>query len=66
MNIMSADQQELGPMSEEQHRKMHLHRKRCRTLPPLARGEAERLLKSFVEAGGTIKACPARYALPTT
>ena len=42
---------------------MRQHRERCRALPPLARGETERLLKAFVEAGGTIKACPTRYAL---
>jgi hypothetical protein len=61
----SADQQALLAAREEQHRKMRQHRERCRTLPPLARGEAERLLQSFIESGGTIKACPMRYLLPT-
>jgi hypothetical protein len=63
--FMSAGQQELVEMTEEQQRKMRQHRERCRALPPLAHGETERLLKAFVEAGGTIKACPTRYALPT-
>ena len=62
--FMSAGQQELVEMDEEQHRRMRQHRERCRALPPLARGETERLLKAFVEAGGTIQACPTRYALP--
>ena len=62
--FMSAEHQELVEITEEQHRKMRQHRERCRALPPLARGETERLLKAFVEAGGTIKACPTRYALP--
>jgi hypothetical protein len=60
----STDQQELLAMSEEQHRKVQQHRARCRTLRPLARGEAEQLLKSFMDAGGTIKVCPTRYVLP--
>jgi hypothetical protein len=63
--FMSAGQQELVEMNEEQRRKMRQHRERCRTLPPLARGESERLLKAFVESGGMIKACPPRYVLPT-
>jgi len=62
--FMSAGQQELVEMSEEQQRKMREHRARCRTLPPLARSEAEWLLKTFLESGGTIKACPTRYAVP--
>jgi hypothetical protein len=62
--FVSAEQQGLIEISEEQHRKMRQHRERCRALPPLARGESERLLKAFVESGGTIKACPTRYALP--
>jgi hypothetical protein len=62
--FMSAGQQELVEINEEQQRKMREHRARCRTLAPFARGEAERLLKTFAESGGTIKACPTRYALP--
>jgi len=54
----STDQQELLAMSEEQQRKVQQHRARCRTLRPLGRGEAEQLLKSFMDAGGTIKVCP--------
>jgi hypothetical protein len=63
--VISAGQQELVERDEEQHRRMRQHRERCRALPPLAHGETERLLKAFVEAGGIIKACPTRYALPT-
>jgi hypothetical protein len=63
--FMSTEQRELLEMQDEQRSRMRQHRERCRTLPPLARGEAERLLKAFVESGGTIKACPTRYALPT-
>jgi hypothetical protein len=59
--FMSADQ---VATREEQHRKMQQHRERCRGLRPLARGEAERLVKSFMETGRTITACPTRYALP--
>jgi hypothetical protein len=44
--FMSADQ---VATREEQHRKMQQHRERCRGLRPLARGEAERLVKSFME-----------------
>jgi hypothetical protein len=62
--FMSADQKELLALSEERHRKMREHRERCRNLRPLASGEAERLTKSFMEAGGTIKACPTRYVMP--
>jgi hypothetical protein len=62
--FMSAGQKELLAASEERHRKMREHRERCRNLRPLASGEAERLMKSFMEAGGTIKACPTRYVLP--
>jgi len=61
----SADQQALLAIEDEQHRKVRQHRERCRTLPPLARGEAELLLQPFIESGGTIKACPTRYVLPT-
>jgi hypothetical protein len=62
--FMSADQRALVAVNQEQHRKMREHRERCRNLRPLASGEAERLMKSFMEAGGTIKACPTRYVLP--
>jgi len=46
--FISAGQQELVEMNEEQRRKTRQHRERCHTLPPLACGESERLLKAFV------------------
>ena len=39
------------------------HLLRCRSLPPIHAGEAERLVASFL-AARTITACPTRYAAP--
>jgi hypothetical protein len=43
--------------------KAHEHRLRCRTLPPMMAGEAERLVADFL-ATRDITACPPRYAAP--
>jgi hypothetical protein len=39
------------------------HRLRCKTLPPIQAGEAERLVADFL-ATRDITACPVRYAAP--
>jgi hypothetical protein len=39
------------------------HLLRCRSLPPIQAGEAERLVASFL-AVRTVTACPTRYAAP--
>ena len=39
------------------------HRRRCKALPPVQPGEAERLMADFL-ATRAITACPARYAAP--
>jgi hypothetical protein len=39
------------------------HRQRCRELPPLQAGEAERLTAAFL-ANNSITVCPTRYAAP--
>ena len=39
------------------------HRRRCRTLPPVQPGEAERLMADFLATKG-VTACPTRYAAP--
>jgi hypothetical protein len=43
--------------------KVRAHRLRCRSLPPLQPGEAERLLAGFL-AIREVTACPTRYAAP--
>jgi hypothetical protein len=39
------------------------HRQRCRSLPPIRHGEAERLIAKFLATRG-ITACPTRYLVP--
>ena len=39
------------------------HRQRCRSLPPIQHGEAERLIANFL-ATKDVTACPIRYLLP--
>jgi hypothetical protein len=39
------------------------HRRRCKSLPPMGAGEAERLVAAFLATKG-ITACPTRYAAP--
>jgi hypothetical protein len=41
----------------------HAHRQRCKGLPPMQAGEAERLVAEFLATRG-ITACPTRYAAP--
>ena len=41
----------------------HAHRLRCKSLPPIQDGEAERLVAGFL-ASRDITTCPARYAAP--
>ena len=41
----------------------HAHRLRCKSLPPIQDGEAERLVAGFL-AISDITICPARYAAP--
>ena len=43
--------------------KVQAHRLRCKSLPPMQPGEAERLLADFLDSRG-ITACPTRYAAP--
>jgi hypothetical protein len=43
--------------------KAHAHRLRCKQLPPIRAGEAERLVAAFL-ATNTITPCPIRYAAP--
>ena len=39
------------------------HRRRCKSLPPVQPGEAERLMADFLATRG-VTACPTRYAAP--
>jgi hypothetical protein len=41
----------------------YAHRRRCKSLPPMQPGEAERLLAGFL-ATRTVTTCPTRYAAP--
>ena len=41
----------------------HAHRLRCKSLPPVRAGEAERLVAAFL-ADKSITMCPTRYAAP--
>ena len=50
------------PVSEA-HEKAAAHRRRCRDLPPLRRGEAEQLVVEFL-AGRPVTQCPTAYLLP--
>ncbi|MGA8192788.1 MAG: hypothetical protein WB902_05395 [Acetobacteraceae bacterium] len=43
--------------------KSHAHRMRCKQLPPMQVGEAERLVAAFL-ATNAVTACPKRYAAP--
>jgi hypothetical protein len=43
--------------------KSHAHRLRCKQLPPMQAGEAERLVAAFL-ATNAVTACPERYAAP--
>jgi hypothetical protein len=39
------------------------HRRRCKSLPPMRPGEADRLIADFL-AAKSITVCPTRYAAP--
>jgi hypothetical protein len=41
----------------------HAHRQRCKALPPVQPGEAERLTAEFLANRG-VTSCPTRYAAP--
>ena len=43
--------------------KAHAHRLRCKSLPAMQPGEAERLLAGFL-ATRSVTTCPTRYAAP--
>ena len=43
--------------------KARAHRLRCKSLPPMQPGEAERLLAGYL-ATRDVTACPTRYAAP--
>jgi hypothetical protein len=43
--------------------KAHAHRLRCKNLPAMQPGEAERLLAGFL-ATRSVTTCPTRYAAP--
>jgi hypothetical protein len=43
--------------------KAHAHRLRCKQLPAMRAGEAERLVAAFL-ATNSVTACPVRYAAP--
>jgi len=42
--------------------KTESHRRRCRNLPPIQAGEAERLVAGFLATRG-VTPCPTRYAV---
>ena len=46
--------------ASEAHQEAAAHRARCRDLPPLRHGEAERLVAEFVATRGVTQ-CPAAY-----
>jgi hypothetical protein len=49
--------------SDESATKVRAHRRRCKNLPPIQAGEAERLVAAFL-ATRDVTACPTRYAAP--
>jgi hypothetical protein len=55
-----------GPEGEsvEARRKAAEHCQRCRSLPPLRRGEAERLVAEFLASRGSVTVCPPAYLVP--
>jgi hypothetical protein len=48
----------------EARRRSQEHRQRCRHLPPLQKGEAERLIAEFLATRGSVTVCPPAYLLP--
>lgn len=55
-----------GPEGDnaEARRKAAEHRQRCRSLPPLRHGEAERLVAEFLASRGSVTVCPPAYLVP--
>jgi hypothetical protein len=53
-----------SPELIEAKHKVAAHRRRCLSLPPLNRGEAELLVAKFLAAGGSVKILPSAYAAP--
>ena len=61
----SVSQQEfLGEETSEARRRSLEHRQRCRHLPPLQKGEAERLVAEFLATRGGATLCPPAYLIP--
>ena len=44
--------------------KIKAHRDRCRLLPPLNKGDAERLVAEFIERHNGVTKCPVAYLVP--
>lgn len=53
------------PESLEVLRRRSERLRRCRALPPLQPGEAERLVAAFLAHGGSLTRCPPVYLIPT-
>ena len=50
-----------GEDASEARRRSLEHRQRCRLLPPLQKGEAERLVAEFLATRGSVTVCPPAY-----
>jgi hypothetical protein len=48
----------------EAKRRSAEHRQRCRHLPPLKKGEAERLVAEFLATRGAVTVCRPAYLVP--
>ena len=44
--------------------KIRAHRDRCRSLPPLKKGDSERLVAEFIERRNGVTKCPVAYLVP--
>lgn len=53
-----------GPESFDKARRKLEHERRCRALPPLQPGEAERLVAAFAAKRGGFTQCPPAYLVP--
>jgi hypothetical protein len=53
-----------GEDISEARRRSQEHRQRCRHLPPLQKGEAERLIAEFLATHGSVTMCPPAYLVP--
>lgn len=52
------------PEEWEALRRIRAHAQRCRSLPPLQPGEAERLVAEYAARRGGITRCPTAYLIP--